>query len=359
LRQTTGAFIAIFDADHAPQKNFLTSTLGYFSDTNVAFVQTPQDFFNLDSFQHRVNGKKKEMWTEQSLFFKVIQRGKDYWNAAFFCGSCAVVRRSALDLVGGFATATVTEDLHTSIKLHKAGFRSVYHPESVAFGIAPSTVAPFLQQRVRWGQGAMQVLKKENIFFTRELTIIQRLNYAASMMTYFDGWQKGIFYIAPVIVLTMGIMPIKADGVDFLLHFLPYYLLSLWVFKEAGRGYGGILYMEQYNFARFAAFIWATCGLFAGKLQFKVTNKAQGGSVGSFLIFLPQWTIFFSQCCRNTRWVLSHLWGALKVRRVDFQPCLGLYKCRYGVHDVYLYPKNRIVPAGGIQVPDSHADAIA
>lgn len=288
MAHSKGDFIAIFDADHAPQKNFLTQTLGYFNDAAVAFVQTPQDFFNLDSYQHRWQEKKKRLWTEQALFFKILQRGKDYWNAAFFCGSCAVVRRSSIDQIGGFATETVTEDLHTSIKLHKAGFRSVYHAESLAYGIAPANVAPFLKQRVRWGQGAMQVLKCENLIFDSRLTIAQKLNYFASMMTYFDGWQKGIFYISPAIVLIAGIMPIQAGAVDFLIHFFPYYLLSFIVFEEVGRGYGGTLYIEQYNFARFAAFAWATLGLFVGKLRFSVTSKVRDQSGSSDRFFLPQ-----------------------------------------------------------------------
>ena len=288
LAHSRGDFIAIFDADHAPQKGFLTRTLGYFQDSKVAFVQTPQDFFNLDSYQHRIKAQGKKLWTEQSLFFKVIQRGKDYWNAAFFCGSCAIVRRSALVEIGGFATETVTEDLHTSIRLHKAGYRSVYHEESLAFGIAPGSVAPFLKQRVRWGQGAMQVLRKENIFFTNKLTLAQRLNYLASMLTYFDGWQKGLFYFAPPFVLLTGILPISADGMVFLCWFAPYYLLSFLVFEEMGRGYGGTLYIEQYNFSRFAAFAWATLGLFRNNLKFIVTDKSPSRESTMRRMLLPQ-----------------------------------------------------------------------
>ncbi len=288
LAHSTGEFVVIFDADHAPQKNFLDRTLGYFNDSSVAFVQTPQDFFNLDSYQHRIQSKKKSVWTEQSLFFKVIQRGKDYWNAAFFCGSCAVVRRSAIEKIGGFAIETITEDLHSSVKLHKAGFRSIYHSESLAYGIAPTNVAPFIRQRIRWGQGAMQVLKIENLFFDSRLTVIQRLNYIASILTYFDGWQKGIFYISPAIVLIAGIVPIKAGGIDFLIHFLPYYFLSFVVFEEVGRGYGGILYIEQYNFARFVAFLWASLSLLVGRIKFNVTSKDRKRSANSGRLFLPQ-----------------------------------------------------------------------
>ena len=104
------------------------------------------------------------------------------------------------------------------------------------------------------------------------------------MLTYFDGWQKGIFYLAPVVVLLTGTMPLTPPP-DFLLHFVPYYLLTLWTFEEVGRGYGRTLFVEQYNMARFAAFAWATlawvlpqpgCG----------SGHSKGGLVGGRLRFV-------------------------------------------------------------------------
>ncbi|MDH5612541.1 MAG: glycosyltransferase [Gammaproteobacteria bacterium] len=283
-----GDFICIFDADHCPQRNFITNTIGYFADDNVAFVQTPQDFYNLDSYQHRQGKGEKRVWTEQSLFFRVIQRGKDYWNAAFFCGSCAIVRRTALDAIGGFATGTLTEDLHTSIRLHKKGYRSIYMQQSMAYGVAPSNIAPFLSQRVRWGQGAMQVWKMEGILTAKGLTMAQRLNYLASVLTYFDGWQKGLFYLSPAIVLFTGVMPIDAINSEFLMHFIPFYLLSYLVFEEVGRGYGKMFYIEQYNFGRFFAFAWATLAWFGNNSAFKVTDKSLSQSQVNKRILMPQ-----------------------------------------------------------------------
>jgi len=291
LKMTSGDFIAIFDADHAPKRNFITRTLGYFEDPKVAFVQTPQDFYNLDSYQHRANKNRSYVWTEQSLFFRVIQRGKDFWNSAFFCGSCALVRRSSLQHIGGFATATVTEDLHTSLRLHKAGYKSVYHSESLAFGIAPAQIEPFIKQRIRWGQGAMQVWRKEGLFYGKGLSMAQRFNYFASMLTYFDGWQKFIFYIAPVIVLTTGTLPIIALTQEFFLHFVPFFLLTFWVFEEVGRGYGRSLHIEQYNMARYFAFAYATLGLFRKNLKFNVTNKKLVGLSAHNILLLPQYGI--------------------------------------------------------------------
>lgn len=291
LAHTNGEFIAIFDADHAPARSFLMRTLGFFRDAKVAFVQTPQDFYNLDSYQHRAQISKGRLWSEQSLFFRVIQRGKDVWNAAFFCGSCAIIRRSALEAIGGFATGTVTEDIHTSLKIHKQGWKSVYHPESLAFGIAAAQIEPFLRQRIRWGQGAMQVWRKEGILFSRSLTLPQRLSYFASVFTYFEGWQRAVYYTTPLLVLVFGMAPIHAEIGTFLNYFAPYLLLTLWCSTELGRGYARMLLIEQYNMVRFAAFAYATLGLFRRKLPFRVTNKHMTGVMRYSFYLWPQYLI--------------------------------------------------------------------
>lgn len=288
LKHSQGRFIAFFDADHAPRRDFLMRTLGYFRDDDVAFVQTPQDFYNLDSYEHRQAGTSQRVWMEQSFFWRVIQRGKDRWNASFFCGSCAVMRRSALEAVNGIATESVTEDLHTSLRLHKKGFRSVYHAEPLAFGIAPASVQQYLKQRLRWGQGAMQVWRKEGILFARGLSAGQRLCYLSTLGAYLEGWQKAIFYFAPAYVLLTGIMPIADFGAEFFLRFIPYYLLTFLVFEEMSRGFGKALVIEQYNMARFAAFMFASLGFFRDKLKFTVTSKALSSQGRGLLPLAPQ-----------------------------------------------------------------------
>lgn len=291
LRHAKAEFIAIFDADHAPAPSFLEETLGFFADDRVAFVQTPQDFYNLDSFQHRVDNRESLVWSEQTLFFRVIQAGKDRLNAAFFCGSCAVIRRAALDDIGGFATGSVTEDIHTSIKLHKRGWKSVYYARSLAFGLAPASAVPFLKQRLRWGQGAMQVWRQEGIVFTRGLSLGQRVSYLATMLAYFEGWQRAIFFLAPVVVLTTGVLPIVALDASFLAHFIPYYLLTFWVFEEVARGYGRTLLTEQYTMMRFAVFMTATFGFFLRKLRFVVTPKQMGERDATRQNLWPQYAV--------------------------------------------------------------------
>lgn len=289
LAHAGGEFVALFDADHAPRRDFLARTLGYFRDPRVAFVQTPQDFFNLDSYEHRQAPRGRRVWMEQSFFWRVIQRGKDRWNAAFFCGSCAVMRRAALDDAGGIATGSVTEDLHTSLRIHKRGWRSVYHAEPLAFGIAPASAGQYLKQRLRWGQGAMQVWRLERILFARGLSAGQRLCYLATFGAYLDGWQKLVFYSAPAFVLLTGIMPVADLGAEFFARFVPYYLLTFLMFEEMGRGFGRALLIEQYNMARFAAFLLATLGYFRRSLRFAVTSKALvAGDARGLVPMLPQ-----------------------------------------------------------------------
>jgi cellulose synthase (UDP-forming) len=291
LKHTRAEYIAVFDADHAPAPTFLEETLGFFSDEKVAFVQTPQDFYNLDSFQHRLDSEGSLVWSEQSLFFRVIQAGKDNLNAAFFCGSCAVIRRKALDDIDGFATGSVTEDIHTSIRLHKRGWNSVYYAKSLAFGLAPASAIPFLKQRLRWGQGAMQVWRQEGILFARGLSAGQRISYLATVLAYFEGWQRAVFFLAPVIVLTTGVLPIVALNAEFLVRFVPYYLLTFWVFEEVARGYGRTLLTEQYTMLRFAVFITATFGFFLRKLRFVVTPKEMGASDATRQSLWPQYLV--------------------------------------------------------------------
>ena len=138
LQQSTASYLAIFRADHAPKRSFLDDTLGHFRDPRVAFVQSAQDFLNLESLA----ASRPELRSRggQSLFFRVIQRGRDCWNAAQYCGSCAVFRRLGLEAIGGFPADRPGADLDTSLAVHKAGLHSVYVAEPLAFGIAPTSL---------------------------------------------------------------------------------------------------------------------------------------------------------------------------------------------------------------------------
>ena len=291
LENSDAEFIAVFDADHVPLPHFIDRLLGYFKDENLAFAQAPQEFYNIDSFQHRADYKRKYIWTEQNLFYSLIQPGRDRWNAAYFVGSCALMRRKALDDIGGFARESVTEDMLTSIRLHAKGWNSVYHKEHLAYGIAAETILPFHIQRVRWGLGGWQVFFRSNPLFIRGLTFSQRLCYLASLIYPFEGFQKFIFYVVPPITLFTGILPMNALDIQYLLHFVPYYTISMFAFNEMGRGFGGSLMLEQFSMGKFMTYM-QTLGVFLlpkRARRFKVTPKGEGRAPRRLLV--PQYTV--------------------------------------------------------------------
>lgn len=291
LREATGDFVAIFDADHVAQKDFLDRLLGYFADEKIALVQTPQDYFNLDSFQHGRGKRRKLIWHEQSFFHYVGQPGRDHWNAATFCGCSAIIRRSALDEIGGFPSVTVTEDMHAAVQLQKRGYDTAFHSEPLAFGIAPSDFLGFSRQRLRWGEGNMQVCREEGIPFTRDLTVAQRLCYFALTATYLDGWQKAIYYAAPIIVLFTQVPPIWSDPIVFLAFFVPYMVATYLYYEEFGRGFGNIFATEAYAMARVGAAIVSTFGLVRKRIQFRISSKELSGRM-PFMAILPQLLVF-------------------------------------------------------------------
>jgi cellulose synthase (UDP-forming) len=436
LFQTSGELMLILDADQLARPEILDKILGYFRDPNVALVQTTQFFYNVppgDPFG-----------SQAPLFYGPIQQGKDGWNAAFFCGSNAVVRREALmrlgiteyvrelgqrvrraldaadtllrqaatahqggeprlqeaiavlrsavqrarqellsgvpiqevtwkfqdeakavsrllvagdlsriraeladipgldlaDLRGSMdemlqqdatlealtgrttsplaaieavrqlllavdvdrddeaqpvmpmATISITEDMATAMRLHALGWRSVYHDEILAVGLAPEDFRTALQQRLRWAQGTLQVMFKENPLLKRGLTIGQRLMYFATMWSYLSGPFMVCYLAAPIIYMVTGIAPVDAYSSDFFVHLLPYLVINQLVFLVVGWGrptWRG----QQYSLALFPLWIKAITttveNVYFGKpLGFVVTPKTRQDGGVSWWLAWPQ-----------------------------------------------------------------------
>ena len=278
LQHTDGEFIVILDADMVPQPELIERTLGYFEDEKLAFVQLPQEFYNRDSVQHDPANPE---WHEQSLFFHVIQPGKNYTNSAFWCGSPSVVRRKALEDVGGVATETITEDIHTSVRLHSRGWKSLFVNESLAFGIAPQTVTAYLLQRLRWAQGTMQLYRsKESPFWIKGLTLPQRISYLASFMAYLESIQKFILLMMPLIILVFNVLPMQVELTRFLMFWAPYFAFNILANQVGGRGYFRYFKSEVYSFLRMIVFLQSLTALVVKKpLKFRVTPKSVDASV--------------------------------------------------------------------------------
>jgi cellulose synthase/poly-beta-1,6-N-acetylglucosamine synthase-like glycosyltransferase len=438
LLQTQAEFLLILDADQIPDPAILDRTLGYFRDENVGFVQTPQWFYNVPP--------SDPLGCQALLFYGPIMQGKDGWNAAFFCGSNAVLRREALMRLGitryvrelsgrvsvaldsaerllrraegdvpgeayararaalgelrgvvaearvrlragdpiqevtwtfqrqaeevsrllvaddlaairaelaeipgleagdvdahladalddpatlgaltgrvgsplaavgavralllavdvdradeaqplmPLATISVTEDMATAMRLHALGWRSVYHNEILARGLAPDDLRSSLQQRLRWAQGTIQVMLRENPFVQRGLSIGQRLMYFATMWSYLSGFFALIYIAAPIAYLVFGLLPVTAYSVDFFLHLIPYLLVNQLLFVIVGWGrptFRG----QQYSLALFPLWIraaWTAAGnvWFGHKLGFVVTPKTR--QVGQVDLRLVTWQL--------------------------------------------------------------------
>jgi cellulose synthase/poly-beta-1,6-N-acetylglucosamine synthase-like glycosyltransferase len=270
--------VAVLDADHVADSSFLVRTVGYFDDPRVALVQTPQEFYNRDSFEHDAVAGDGERFHEQALFYRMLQPGKNRWGGAFWCGTGAVVRVAALRELGGVATETITEDIHTTIRMHRRGWRTVYHNEVLARGLAAGDADTYQLQRLRWGTGAMQVLRHENPMFVPGLTLPQRLSYAATLLGWFDAWRTLAFAVLPMVVVATGVSPIRADLRTFAVAFVGTFLLQQLALKALSRGCHRPILSVVFELVRMTSNLRATMSLVTRRRPtFVVTPKGRQG----------------------------------------------------------------------------------
>lgn len=268
--------VAVLDADHVASPAFLVRTVGYFADPRLAVVQTPEDFYNLDSFGHPV-GQRRGIH-DRTVEQRTIQPGRNRWGAAVWSGTGAVLRVSALSDVGGVATGTVAEALHTTVRLHRRGWRTVFHNEVLARGLAVSDAASDQVQRRRHATGAMQVLRAENPLTAAGLRPAQRLAYAASLLGWFDAWRWLAFVLLPMVVLLTNTAPFRADAATFAVLFGTTFLLQQAARTALSRGGHVPLLAVLLQLVRMTADLQATRVLFAGgsdRTAFPVTPKGR------------------------------------------------------------------------------------
>ena len=287
LAHTSGEFIVTLDADHIADPSLIDEMIGFFVDEKVGAVQATQDFYNLDSFQHRVNWSSRAGWQQQELFFSVIQPGKDRHNATFYCGSPGMLRRSALEEIKGFPTDSITEDMHTSLKLQKQGYRVLYCNRTLARGLAPQTFTGFATQWQRWGHGAMQVWRVENPLFSKGLNLSQKLCYFSSLYFYWMSYQKLFYVLTPIISLFFGVFALVTDPVSYAHYFLPYFLLNLACSVLLQGGFRNFLLGEQFNLLKMHVLMKTIGGLFQRDSLFFVTPKSRAAAAQATELLLP------------------------------------------------------------------------
>ena len=231
IPQTSGEIIVVFDADFIPTSNFLHRTLGFFQDETVALVQTPQSFYNTDPIARNL-GLEDVLTPEEEVFYRQIQPIKDGAGSVVCSGTSFLVRRKALEAIGGFVTDSLSEDYFTGIRLSAKGYRLVYLDEKLSAGLAAENIAAHATQRLRWARGTLQAFFiKSNPLTIPGLNPVQRLAHLEGLLHWFTSIASVFFLLMPLAYAFLDILPIRATTDEFFYFFLPYYLTQLTAFS--------------------------------------------------------------------------------------------------------------------------------
>ncbi len=222
---TNGKFVMTLDADFIPHRNFIYRTIGFFTDSKVAIVQTPQHFFNKDFVQANLHLHNTTP-DEQRLFFDVMMPARDGWDAAFWCGSSSLARRTALEECGGVPTSSITEDLLTTLTLLRHGYVTRYLNEKLSQGIAPEELASLMTQRERWCRGTIQAFYSKMGPLGPNLSFIHRFIFFPTYWL-FSPVTRIMAHIIPIVFLWTGVPSVYLDHYSVLLNYqLPVILFN-------------------------------------------------------------------------------------------------------------------------------------
>lgn len=347
LERTDGDLFVICDADTRPLPGLLEETLGYFRDPHVAWVQTPQWFYDVDPGTPlpewlaararlgrlgRALGRAAErlvgpvavgadpLGTDPRAFYDVVQRGRNWCNAAFCCGAGSVHRREAVmeaalrrfadgvsasvrpftgrvrDPALREALATtlasqaarrvelaplalhVSEDIYTSVLLHadeRRRWRSVYHPRALTRMLSPQDPLAWTIQRFKYASGTLDLARRVNPLRQRGLTAWQKVMYGATIYAYLAPLWTLPLMLAPLAFFFTGVTPVRAFDLPFWAHLFPFLVASRLALL-AGTWGVPTWRSEQYHLAGFWLNLRALAHVLAGRpLRFAVTPKVR------------------------------------------------------------------------------------
>ncbi len=277
MKKTSGDLILILDCDHIPARDFLQKTVGWFlRDKKLFLVQTPHFFINPDPLEKRM-GSFGNAPGEHEMFYRAGHPAMDLWNASFFCGSAAVLRRKFVDEVGGIAGDTITEDAETALGLHGKGYNSAFIDRPMVCGLSPETLEDFLIQRTRWCQGMLQIGFLKNPAVVPGLSIPQRLCYTSTYLFWFFGFARFLFFIAPTMFILFGLQIFHASSMQVLAYAMPNLITSFITSDYLFGKYRWPMYSECYEGLQSIFLLPAIIGVISNpkKPTFKVTPKGQ------------------------------------------------------------------------------------
>ncbi|MDP1558521.1 MAG: UDP-forming cellulose synthase catalytic subunit [Nitrosomonas sp.] len=277
LNHTDGELLLVLDCDHVPTTDMLQRTVGYFlADPKLFLVQTPHFFINPTPIEKNLVGVGNPNG-ENDMFYRTIHPALDSWNASYFCGSAALLRRSHLMEAGGICGKTITEDAETAFLLHSRGYNSVYVEQPMVCGLSPENYDDYVLQRTRWAQGMLQMFIMNNPLFTPGLSWPQRICYFSSCFYWFFGLARFFYFIAPALFLIFGLKIYHASGGQFVAFILPYvlsiHIIMDFIYSKARQPF----FSEIYESIQALFLIPAVISVIINphKPSFKVTPKGQ------------------------------------------------------------------------------------
>ncbi len=268
IDRTSGDYVVVLDADHVPRPDLLVHTLPHMvANPSIAMVQTPQ------TYTYEGRGMVAEgAAVSQELFYEAIMPAKNQSNSAFCVGTNVVFRRRALASLterqmtsrerrkagvsadapltdqttptllgeeypkGGIWVGSNSEDIWTSLELHRRGWRSVFVPKVLTQGLTPETITSFLKQQFRWASGGWEILFWARILRDPRLTLSQKAQYMMVPSHYALSFSVAVFAMMSPIYLITDRSPISTSFWDWVIHYLPFYLLTIAVpFVQAGK----------------------------------------------------------------------------------------------------------------------------
>lgn len=247
LMQTTGDLIVSFDADFVPTKNFLSRTVGFFQDPQVALVQTPQSFYNCDPLARNL-GMEDLPNPGQEIFHHVTQTFLDGAGGLVCSGTSFIVRRNALEETGGFVTDSLSEDYFTGVRLSAQGYRLIYLNEKLSAGLAPENTSAHAVQQLRWSRGTLQAFFiKTNPLTVSGLNLMQRFAHLHVILSWFGNISRAGFLIIPLAYSFLNVIPIRSTTTELLYFFVPYYLIRMSAYSWLNHRSGSALLSDVYS----------------------------------------------------------------------------------------------------------------
>jgi hypothetical protein len=202
--------VGVIDADYLVDPAYLREVVGYFADPNIAFVQTPQDYRD-----YQGDAYLTACYDAYKYFFVTSMPARNERDSIIFAGTMGLLRRSALEQLGGWDEWTITEDAETSLRLLRSGWSGWFHGEPLGRGIMPLTFAALKSQRFRWCFGGMQILRKHwrelqpwDRHPGNRLSVAQRVDYLLGGLQ----WLNDLVYLGFTVVLLVTAALLAGTG---------------------------------------------------------------------------------------------------------------------------------------------------